>query len=181
MKDLQEIGSKHPAVVYAWISDWLASGKKIEPTSETIHWLGVAEMAAGYASGIYGKRSVLENMLWGSISITVYEEIAKCPYGPFEPLSDAMVVRFNLIAEFGNYPGDPIFDSVIIVQWFLRELPMTLDEAKHHAKNRPADRSDYEFKMLIFRLKLLRDLAQTNKLVSTSEVQKWLELCPADK
>jgi len=179
MKELQEIGSKHPAVVFAWISDWLASGKKIEPTSPEVHWIGVAEMAAGYASGIYGERSVLESMLWGSISIMVSEEIAKCSYGPFGGLTNAMVERFNLIVKYGNYPGDPICDSEIIVRWFLKELSMTWDEAKAQIeKGRPFD---YDIKVIIFRLKLLRDLVQTNKLVPSPEVRKWLELCPPDK
>ena len=118
-------------------------------------------------------------MLWGSIAITVYEEIAKCPYGPFEPSTDAMVVRFNLILKYGNYPGDPICDTKIIVRWFLKELSMTWDEAKAQIeKGRPFD---YDLKVIIFRLKLLRDLVQTKKLVPTAEVQKWLELCSADK
>jgi hypothetical protein len=178
MKDLNDIASMHPAVVFAWISDWLASGKKIEPTSPEVHWMGVAETAAGYVSGIYGERTVLETMLWGSIAITVSEEIAKCAHGPFGGLTNAMVVRFNLIVKCGNYPGDPICDSEIIVKWFLKELSMTWDAAKAQIEKDPFD---YHIKVIIFRLKLLRDLVQTNKLVPSPEVRKWLELCPPDK
>jgi hypothetical protein len=180
MKKLEDVASEHPAETFVWLANWLESGNRIELGSK-LNWIGLAEVAAGYVSGMYGECSMLETLLWGSIAVTVREALAQGTPSGDGFLYGAMVVRYNLISKYGNYPGDPVCDSKIIVKWFLEHAPMTLGEARRHAKERPADGSDYEFKLLMEQLDMLRFLVKTKRLSPTGKVKKWLDFFASAK
>jgi len=179
MKSVEEFASKHPAKAFVWLEDWLANGNKIQLSSE-LNWIGFAETAAGYASGIYADIPMLERLLWGSIAITVQEQLAQSTPDASGCIADAMVVRSNLITSCGNHPGDKICDSSIIATWFLQNTHMSLEEAKSGLKNGRPDAFNYDLKVIIERLKMLQHLVKTNKLVPVPELKQWLEICPLE-
>jgi len=159
-----------------WLEEWLKQGNKINVDADT-NWLGLAESAAAYACNTFGKHTVLESVIWGSIAITIREEIAKAEAGRRPSLDDAMTVRYNLIMRFGNHPRDPICDSKIIVEWFYRELSMSLEEATCHAQNwNQQSKREFTFKLLVQRLDMLRSLVASKRLDVDSELERWLSV-----
>lgn len=169
-----ELLASHPAKVVVWLDEWQKQGKKISLDSE-INWIGLAECAAAKVCDINGKQTALESMLWGSVAITIREELAKNGHAGRD---SAMWVRHNLIAMFGNQPGDPICDSKIILDWFYQQLPMALQEAILESQNwhtNPSARR-FEFKLIIERLRGLKSLVDASKLDTDQELRRWLEI-----
>jgi hypothetical protein len=173
----EELLSKHPAAIMMWLTEWLADGKKISLDSGP-NWIGLAESAAGHVSGIFKSNSILETLLWGAVAIRIREELAKNESQGLVSDYGATLVRFNLIHQLGNFPGDSICDSNIIVERFFQALPMTWNEAEQNAKKWSTDRDSrsYEFKVLVERIELLRDLVRAQRLVPDTELQRWLGL-----
>ncbi len=179
LPDVDQLLSRHPAAILTWLDGWLKEGKMVSLDSE-INWLGLAEIAAAHASNMYGRRSILESLLWGSVAIIVGEQLAKSEPKGNDLLHGAMVVRSNLILRLGSHPGDPICDAKIIVDWFYQTLSMSLQEAETLVKawhSHPAGRK-YELKMIVERLKIIRDLAAHQCLHPDSDLERWLRLLP---
>src|SRR5690348_6968624 len=132
-KNLTALLSSHPAVVMLSLHDWLGCGNTISYDSE-INWLGLGDAAAAYASNAYENKTVLESVIWGSIAITVREKLAETEAGGPYKLVDAMRVRYNLILRFGSHPGDPLFDARVILEWFYRAVPLSIEQATREAE-----------------------------------------------
>lgn len=173
MNDENELLAMHPAAALAWLQDWLNKGNVVSSDDTKIHWLGLAEVSAARASDSDCKYGILESLLWGSIAIRVYEELAK-------PTSNssfrAMIVRVSLIVRFGNYPNDSLLDSKLVVNWFYQTLPMSFDEAQHHVQRWHSDPwgRTFEFKLIAESLRMLKELVSAQKLQPDFQLQEWL-------
>lgn len=169
--------ARHPAAVVMWLDEWLKQGNRISLDSD-FNWLGLAESADAYACNTYEKHTVLERILWGNVAITVRETLNNNATNGGTQMFHAMAVRHNLILQLGHHAGDPICDSSILVDWFYRELPVSLEEATKLAQNwqsNPTGRK-HEFKWVVERLKLLQNLAINKKLNPDPELSRWLGL-----
>ena len=166
--------NSRPEEVLLWIEKWLGQGKKVDLNSD-INWSGLAECAAAYACDTSGKHTVLQSIMWGSIAVIIREQLAKAEEGRQPSLDDSVIVRHNLIIRFGNHPGDPLFDSNVIVAWFYRQLSMPFEQATRHAENwhDPAKR-EFAFKLLVERLELIKNLVTSQRLVPDHELRRWL-------
>ena len=175
----EELTTSHPAKVFVWLQDWQKEGKPIVLESE-INWLGLAQTAAAKAGSHYNKSPVVEALLWGSIAIKIREELAKA-VSSFEAggtFANAMLVRTNLIAQYGNYPEDPICDANLVLGWFQRTLCFSFDECERLIKIWPnlEASGNFEFKMVFDRLEQIRQLHEAKRIVPDQEISRWLEL-----
>ena len=176
-ENVSNLLDRHPAAVLLWIEDWLKQGKRISHDSE-MNWLGFAEGAAAYACNAYGRHSVVESILWGSIAVTVREHLAKSESNKPSALGPAMMVRCNLILMFGNHPGDSLCDSKTVRNWFFQVLPMNLEGAMIEVRSwheKPAERT-FQMKWVVDWLEVLHSLATGGKLQIDSDLQTWFNL-----
>ena len=176
-EDVNNLIRRHPAEVLLWLEDWLKQGKRVSYDSET-HWQGLGDIAAAYACNANSKHTIVESILWGSIAITVREQLAKNESDKPGALGPAMIVRCNLVLQFGNHPGDPICDSKIIRDWFFQALPLNLERAEFEARvwhEKPAERK-FEMKWVVEWLETLRSLATAGKLPIDPDLQRWFDL-----
>ena len=134
-----------------------------------------AQTAAARACSDYDKTPVVEALLWGSIAIKIRDELAKAVsgYEASGTFANAMWVRTNLIAQYGNYPDDPICDANLVLDWFHRTLCFSFDECKRLIKIWPAPEAsgNFEFKMIFDRLEQIRCLHKTKRIIPDQELE----------
>ncbi len=175
----EELNTSHPAKVFVWLQDWLKEGKPLALDSK-INWLGLAETAAANVCNHYSKSTVIDSLLWGSIAITIREELAKTDPGheASHTFASAMWVRTNLIAQYGSYPEDPICDANLVLDWFQRTLNFSLDECARLITVWPnlEAAGNFEFKMIFHRLEQIRCLHETKRITPDQKLTRWLEL-----
>ena len=175
--DLEKLLVSYPAAVLVWIEERLKAGNAFRLDSE-FNWLGLADSAAAYASSTSGRHSVLERILWGNVAIIIREQLASFEVGKPAALERAMSVRYNLIMDFGSYPGDPLFDANLIRDWFFRALPISLEKAATESKTWSSDPSSrsFELKWTTEWIELLRCLVTEGRLASDDDLSGWFRL-----
>lgn len=185
-----------PHVALQWIHEVLEGSRQI-PDRDRFNWPGLADVAASFARHKGGRRSSPPDVGWAYVAVLVYNYIiheAK-EHGRFINryfvASDAkenarfsyeesvMRLRAEFIMKMGSVRGDSLLDIDHLVQWFLKDLKLTPEEALKKFPCRREDLSRGELWELIRmkrKLALLQRLADRHLLPSDQELQSWLSI-----
>jgi hypothetical protein len=163
----------------SWLDGWLRQVE--EGTARPGGQMnGISEGAAHLAK----EQSSLE---WADISIRAANLWAQTDAGAREnALHRSMLLRVWFIARMGASSGHPVLDKAIILDWFVRELEVSIEVAKERIGEWQAPGSPLkerlpldevrELRRIKNRLGIVQLLAEAGELPSNSPACAWLEI-----
>lgn len=175
--DLQGFVQKDPKEILADVKITIAEHKV--PDND-FNWLGLAEVASTNTQN--NTNSMETSLAWAQIAILVYEYLSSASIqtdrNSFE--CSAMLVRVYCIGRFGKQKNKKIRDPQIVVDWFLSNTSISLDEAEEQAKRDLSLNQILELRQIKNRLNVLKELYKDGNVPanSLSSIENWLAIRP---
>ena len=167
---LNHLLQQEPAKVENWLEGVLLNQLEIP---HDFNWLGLAEAASLNAR-------TKNDLNWAKLAVRIYKHLEQtADLREKKALSlSSMNLRAYFIKRFGVLPGDSLLDLTRLVQWFMAQLSLSIDEANEDASRWT--------KLSIERIRELRDiknqlavfeqLANSSCLENYPELNLWLKL-----
>jgi len=191
---LESLLNQEPQQIQVWLARAFSGEIQIPPE---FNWLGLAQSTASIAmEKLEAKISPLD-MEWAKVAVAIYEFlIAESNNSSIKhSLEDScMKIRVNMIRVHGHIKCDSILDSQKILDWFLSNLKISLEEAsniiilwKDFRKDFTLGNSEF-FKESQFmetirelyhtksRLSAIQSLVELQILLPDEQLKSWLEL-----
>lgn|SRR5262249_37662328 len=177
-----------PDEIQIWLS---AAWNGTLNVPEDFNWLGLAEVAGGYARQENMEEHLQSDMSWAEIAISVYEWLAERGASDFKfsAFLSGLHVRAFMIRKWGHIAGHSVLDLNHLVKLFFDALPITFDTAKQKSilwtvsdKIEGDEKADVEDLRNLRRVKnllgVIKPLTDSGVLISTPELNEWLSLQP---
>ena len=150
--------------------------------NKDINWLGIAEIAS---SNTRIKSNTMDvSLVWAEIAVLVYEylssPITKTNVSHVSFECSAMFIRVYCIAQFGIQKNDMLRDPQTVVEWFLVNTGMSLDEAKAQSKKwieLPREQIS-ALRQIKNRLNVVKELYKDRHVPSNSlsSIESWIAI-----
>lgn len=148
----------------------------------TINWFSIAEMATSKATNELVPISRDERLRWAEIAtlIRVYLINSKPEHAESHQYSD-ILMRLQLMHEYGLVEGHKVLDPTFIVQWFKQHQSQSLAEVHQLISDNEFDgKKILHLRHLVRRIQRLIDL-QTLGYELPLDLKEWLEIFPLIK
>lgn len=179
---LDQLSFREASTIKEWLKN-VNSGKVIVP--KDFNWIGLADRAAFMARKL--DRFNENNLIWAKIAVEIYEKLAQNNLGEESFQRSAIMLKAHLIIKVGSHI-DPDFLSIDrIIDWFFNNLEISYDEIlnkieywQKHSKSKEQILDNLEevkkMRKIKIRLKVIKLLADADKILINQELKNWISL-----